>query len=249
MLNLFRINDPFRLLLTLGILLIIRLPIILGNWDLLLPELHWQLVGESASANKLIYNSLWDFTGPLAVFVYQFIDFIFGRSAFVYHILSIVLVFYQATILNISLVRRGIYNESSYVPSVLYVIFMSMNFDFLTLSPALMANSFLILAVTRLFSLNDRRGFDQEIFMIGIYLGIASMIYLPAFTFLADWHFGFGDFQGYWRKAFWLGAVRVRIGHFHSERLFPIHGKFGRLFLAVHRFPIFGRNLGLSRQI
>lgn len=195
MLNLFRINDPFRLLLTLAILLIIRLPIILGDWNLLLPELHWQLIGESASADKIIYDSLWDFTGPFAVFVYQFIDFIFGRSAFVYHILSIILVFYQAIILNLSLVRRGIYNESSYIPSVLYVIFMSLNFDFLTLFPALMANTFLILAVTHLFSLNDRRNFDQEIFLIGIYLGIASMIYLPAFTFLIVGTLGLATFK------------------------------------------------------
>lgn len=195
MLNLFRINDPFRLLLTLGILLLIRLPVILGEWNLLLPELHWQLLGESASANRIIYSSLWDFTGPFAVFTYQFIDFVFGRSVLVYHILSIVVVFYQATILNFALVKRGIYNESSYVPSVLYVVFMSLNFDFLTLSPALMSNSFLILALTRLFSLNDRRNFDQEIFMVGIYLGIASMLYLPSFTFLLIGTLGLATFK------------------------------------------------------
>ena len=184
MLTLFRINDPFRLIIALLLLLAIRLPLILGDWQLLVPELHWMVLGESLNDGKQLYTDIWDFMGPLAAWMYQLIDLAFGRSAFAYHIIAIILVFYQATIFNFALVRRGIYNENNYIPSLLYIVFSSISFDFFTLSPALVANTFLIMVVNKLFALNKRKVFDQEIFRIGVYLGFASLFYLPSLTFI-----------------------------------------------------------------
>lgn len=195
MLTLFRINDPFRLLGVLLLLLAIRLPIIIGNFPDLLPELHWMVLSESMANGNQLYQDVWDFSGPLASGVYWLIYEVVGRSPLVFHLLALFLVFYQAAIFNWVLVQRDVYNEKTYIPALLYAVFMSLSFDFFTLSPALMANTFLLLAAHKLFSLSDRQAADSEIFKMGLYLGIASMLYLPSVLFFIMVFLGLAFFR------------------------------------------------------
>lgn len=195
MLTLFRINDPFRLLGVLLLLLAIRLPIIIGNFPAILPELHWMVLAESLSNGRQLYQDVWDFSGPLASGVYWTIYEVFGRSPLVLQLLAIALVFYQGAIFNWVLVQRDIFNEKTYIPALLYVIFMSLSFDFFTLSPVLMALTFLLLTAHKLFSLTDRKGADPEIFKMGLFLGIASMLYLPSVLFFIMVFLGLAFFR------------------------------------------------------
>lgn len=195
MLTLFRINDPFRLLGVLLLLLAIRLPIIIGNFPVLLPELHWMLLGESIAEGNKLYQDVWDFSGPLAGSVYWVISELVGRSVLTLRLLSLILVFYQGAIFNWVLVQRDVFNEKTYVPALLYVVFMSLSFDFFTLSPVLMALTFLLLAVNKLFSLSDRKASDPEIFKMGLYLGVASMLYLPSLLFFIMIFLGLAFFR------------------------------------------------------
>ena len=195
MLTIFRINDPFRLLGVLLLLLAIRLPIIIGNFPLLIPELHWMVLGEYMAEGNQLYRDVWDFTGPLAGGVYWVIHQIVGRSPFIFHMLALFLVFYQASIFNWVLVQRDVFNEKTYIPALLYIIFMSLSFDFYTLSPPLMATTFLLLTAHKLFSLNDRYTSDSDIFKMGLYLGVASMLYLPSVLFFIMVFLGMAFFR------------------------------------------------------
>ena len=142
MLSFFRINDPYRLAFVLVLLLIFRLPFIIYGIPLTLPELKWMLVGEAMANGKMLYRDIWENIGPLSAFIYQSVDFLFGRSQLAYQLISLILVFIQAVIFNRLLLINKAYNENSYVPALIYTICMSMTFEFLTLSPILILSEF-----------------------------------------------------------------------------------------------------------
>ena len=183
MLSFFRINDPYRLVFVLVLLMIFRLPFIIYGIPLTIPELKWMLVGEAMVNGKMLYRDIWENIGPLSAFTYQILDFLFGRSQLAYQLLSLVLVFIQAIIFNRLLLINKAFNENTYVPALIYAICMSMTFEFLTLSPVLMSITFVLLAINNIFKRIDNFTKDELFLYTGLYLGIATLFYFPAFVF------------------------------------------------------------------
>lgn len=184
MLNYFRINDPYRLIIIFLLLLAIRLPIMLNDNALTLPELNYMLVGEMLNDGSTLYEGIWDNIAPLSASAYMIIDFLFGRSQLAYQIIALVLVAFQCLVFNRLLLRNKAYNENTYIPGLVYGLLMSFFFDFLTLTPVLMGTTFLLLALNNIFNhIEFRAKQDEMILNIGLYLGIAYLFYLPNIIF------------------------------------------------------------------
>lgn len=184
MLNYFRINDPYRLVIIFLLLLAIRLPIMLSDDALTMPELNYMLVGERLDDGSSLYEGVWDNIAPLSAFVYMVIDFFFGRSQLAYQIVALLLVAFQCLIFNRLLLLNKAYNENTYVPGLIYGLLMSFSFDFLTLTPVLMSITFLLLALNNIFShIEFRAKQDEMILNIGLFIGVAYLFYLPNITF------------------------------------------------------------------
>ncbi|MDX1629278.1 MAG: hypothetical protein R3345_11300 [Fulvivirga sp.] len=180
MLSFFRLNDPYRLIFIFLILLVIRLPYMFADGHLTLPELDYMLVGEKLSTSNTLYKGLWENIAPLSAAVYMIIDYLFGRSQHAYYWLSLFVLFYQCALFNRMLLINKAYNENTYVPGAVYGILMSFFFDFITLTPVLMGLTFVLLALNNIFShIEFRAKRDEKILNIGIYLGLASLFYLP----------------------------------------------------------------------
>ncbi|UZR93322.1 hypothetical protein [Chondrinema litorale] len=194
MLSFFRLNDPFRIIAILFILVLLKLPMLTSGSPLTLLELNWMLVGERLAEGHVIYDQLFDNTGPLAAFVYWLIDITFGKSLLAYHIIAIVLITYQAFYFNLALIDIKMFNEKTYVPALMYVLFACTTFEMLTLSPALMSLSFLILVLRNVIKLDSQSG-EQEIFKTGLYTGIATFFYMPSFLYLLAAVLGFALFR------------------------------------------------------
>lgn len=186
MLSFFRINDPYRLLFVFLVLLVFRLPYIVGGLPLTLPELEWMIVGEAMANGKMMYGEIWDDLGPLSALAYQIVHWAFGKSQLAYQLLSLTLVFFQAAIFNRLLLINKAYNENTYVPALVYVICMSANFEFLTLSPVLMSTTFMLLAINNIFKRIDNFTLDELFLNTGLYLGIAALFYFPSVLFLVS---------------------------------------------------------------
>ncbi|UII27882.1 hypothetical protein LVD15_05520 [Fulvivirga maritima] len=184
MLSYFRINDPYRLVIIFFLLLALRLPVILSDSGLTAPELSHMLVGEKLNSGASLYEGVWDNIAPLSALVYAVIDFFFGRSQQAYQVISLFLVAFQCLIFNKLLLDSKAYNENNYVPGLVYGLLMSFFFDFFTLTPVLMGLTFLLLAIDNLFNhIEFRAKEDEKILNIGIYLGVASLFYLPYIIF------------------------------------------------------------------
>ncbi|WP_422360369.1 hypothetical protein [Reichenbachiella sp.] len=184
MLTFFKTNDPYRLVGVFLLLLVIRVPMFISGVPMILPELKWLLIGERlGSGDYIMYQDVWDYTAPLAVFVYKWFFILFGKTRVPYLIFSVLLVVAQAGIFNNVMLRNKAYNGSTYVPALLYMVFMNSFFDFLTLSPVLLSMTFVLLAMNNLFKRMDNQTKDELFIFTGVFLGIATLFYLPAFWF------------------------------------------------------------------
>jgi len=185
LLNFFRINDPYRLLIVLVLLIIAKLPFFFGEYPETIPELKWLLTGEKLSNGHLMYADIWDTTAPLSSVVYWGVYKLFGRSYEVLSLLAAIIYFLQAAMFNIYLLRQRAYNENSYIPALTYVFFGLIFFDVISLSPQLMGLTFIIPAYYYLFNhLEISRKKDQNLINIGIFTGIAALFYLPYLIYL-----------------------------------------------------------------
>ncbi len=184
MLRFFRINDPYRLVFIFFILIGARC--VQGHFidGQSLLELKWILLGEWLGKGFLMYRETYDYTGPLAAMVYKCIDHIVGRSPFVHHALSSIVIIIQARIFNDMLLKSRAFDENSYLPAFFYVIIIVSIPDFMALSPQLMSMTFVLMTLSNVLRRIDNQATDELFLNSGLYVGVATMIYLPAFVFL-----------------------------------------------------------------
>ncbi len=184
MLRFFRINDPYRLFFIFLVLLLIRViqSHFIGSASFM--EVKWLALGQWLGEDFRIYREAFDYTGPLAAFVYKYLDLIFGRSILVHRIASTLLIIYQAGVFNRLLLKNKAYDENGYLPAFMYVIVITSVPDFMALSPQLMSLTFILLTFSNVLKRIDNLATDELFLSSGIYIGVATMIYLPAFVFL-----------------------------------------------------------------
>lgn len=183
MLRFFRVNDPYRLLFIFILLVVIRLAQSYFIPDLSYMELKYLLLGQWLGEGFQMYTETYDYTGPLSVFVYKYLDILFGRSVFLHRVINTVLIIIQAGIFNQLLLKNKAYDESNYLPAFLYMILMVSVPDFMSLSPQLISLTFILLALKNVLRRIDNQVTDELFLNSGISIGIATMIYLPSAVF------------------------------------------------------------------
>ena len=184
MLKFFSINDVFRLLFVFLILLCVRLPFILMNDEIMALELSHLIIGQKMNEGMLMYKSIVDFTAPFSALVYYFIYWSFGRSYVSLEMFSLCLVACQAVMFNYWLNRLELLSNKTYFPSVLFVVIGSCTMEFQTLSPMMMATSFLMIALFKTLEVIKKGDISVFTYQSGIYLGIAILFYSPMVFFV-----------------------------------------------------------------
>jgi hypothetical protein len=184
LLRFFRAYFPYQYVSLLGLFLLIRLPLLLHPFPLLTPELNWLLVGEKMSQGGLLYHDIWDSISPLSALVYWGLHTVAGRSPVALHIAATVVSILQVVYFNYLTNNRDVFPDRSFWPGLVYMLFLHLSFDCLTLSPVLMSTSFLLLAFGTLIRQMERRGATDEVFEVGFYIGIAALFYLPSALFI-----------------------------------------------------------------
>lgn len=185
MLTFLRINSLFQLLTLAILLMIFKLPLLGGTLPMLLPELEWMLVGERLNDGHKLYEGIWTNIGPLAASVYRLVDYGFGRDQAAYELTAYFLIIFQAIYITFVTNRRQLFLEKNYVVGAVYLILMNVSFDLAKLSPALMAVTFLMIATNSfLKQVESREGVADDIFEVGLFIGLATMFYLPVAIFL-----------------------------------------------------------------
>ena len=141
------------------------------------------LVGEQMNRGFMLYRDIWDNISPLSGMVYWAIDSLFGRSQLAYQAAAAMISVFQILYFNYVIRARDVFSEKTYVPGVIYALFLSVSFDLATLSPMLMGSTFLLLAWGAMLTMLQRRQITNDIFEMGLYIGIATLFYLPMALF------------------------------------------------------------------
>lgn len=186
MLRFFKINDPFRLIGILVLLMVYSgIYYFILQAPMIQPELIWMLAGERLSEGLHMYKDIVDDTGPLSVGAYWIIHLIFGRSLFIYKFLAAILIVFQVIYINALFIRYKSFEENTYIPAVVMLVLFHLSFDLLTLSPSLMGGTFLIMALGQLFSQTvlQKEGSDS-VLLVGMFGGIAVLFHFPLIVFL-----------------------------------------------------------------
>lgn len=185
MLRFFRINDPYRLLAVLIILIGISLPLFIEPSATTWQELKAMVIGESLNQGNAIFTALVDDTAPLFVWSEGWMDFAFGRSLTARHIIALVLIFFQASFFSILLINNKAYNENTFLPALIFGVLAFFSFDMFSLSPELLASTVLLFALNNLFKeIEFKEQRDELVLNAGIYLGISSLILFSYSIFL-----------------------------------------------------------------
>lgn len=178
MLSIFKINDPYRLIIVLLFLIAIQLPFYFSNLFITIPEIEWQVLGRELANGKTLYVDVYHNTGILSSMVYWILAKILPGNYFIYRLLALLLIFFQALFFNVILIEHKAYNQNTYVPAAIYALLMMGIPDIAMLSPQLMSLTFILFALDLTFShIEGRRKPDWVVLKIGLYLGIASLFY------------------------------------------------------------------------
>jgi hypothetical protein len=185
MLRFFRINDPYRLLGVLLILIIVSLPFFIQPADQTIQELKSIVVGESLHAGKSLYIRLIDDMAPFSAWFSNATYVLFGHSILGRHILSFLIIFFQSAFFSKALVQHKVYNENTYLPALIFGLLAFYSFDLLSLSPELLASTLLVFALNNLFKEIEFKVQQDEIILnMGIYIGLASLFIFSYSAFL-----------------------------------------------------------------
>lgn len=186
MLGYFRINDPYRLLGLLVIMVCISLPLFIHTTPLTHPELKSFVIGEKVREGSALYSQLVDSTPPLASWLYGAFDFLFGQSLTWRHVFAFLILFSQSLFFGIMLIDKKAFAENTYIPSLVFSLLAFISFDSLALTSDLLAFGFILLALNNLFKeIEFRIQRDETILNLGIFISLASLlcfsytIYLP----------------------------------------------------------------------
>ncbi|MFK7772156.1 MAG: DUF6427 family protein [Saprospiraceae bacterium] len=118
--------------------------------------------------------------GVLSHVVYSYV----GTHGWLPDLLSLILVLLQALLLNILSARFRVSKEVTMFPGLFYILLMSTLPSFLHLSPVVMSNTFLILAISSLFNAYKKSSVAGSIFNVGFWISMASLFYFSNFVFI-----------------------------------------------------------------
>ena len=124
------------------------------------------------------------------------------------------LVFVQAVFINITMSRYRVSSEISLLPGLFYCLITAILPDFLTLSSALLANTFLILALFYLFEVYKNSYVAPRIFDVGFWIGVASLFHCSYILFVICGIVGLGILRGLRLKELLMFLIGVLVPFF-----------------------------------
>lgn len=185
MISFFKINDPYRIIIVFLFLIVVQIPYVISGQVISIPEIEWQTIGKALASGKSMYTDVYHNTGPLAAWTYWIVTKFFPDNYLIFKILGLVLILFQAIIFNMITIEHKTHNQNTYVPAFIYAVLMAGLTDFITLSPQLLAMTFILLSIDLIFRhIEGRKKKDWVLLQIGIYLGISTLFYPLTFWIL-----------------------------------------------------------------
>jgi hypothetical protein len=116
-------------------------------------------------------------------------------------VVAFLLMLIEAFLLNYIVNENEVLTKPSFLPALLYIVFISCDPGLLSIYPLLFANFFILLAIHRLISSYRKDTAFSNAFDAGFLLSIATLFYFPAIVFFPLLGIGFILFRPFnWRE-------------------------------------------------
>jgi hypothetical protein len=182
----------FQILRSSSILVLIFLIIIWTITTFFFGQLHLQpytwefknyLIGQNLNQGYQIYKDIRENTGPLTANFYQLIDFLHIPITWnAYLATGIILI--QALIFQQTIAQNLLLPNLGNLPFFIYSLFFHFSMEFLVPNGSMLGLTFLLLAWNEILAQQSTLKVNDRVFLIGIYIGIASIFFLSYFIFL-----------------------------------------------------------------
>ena len=185
LLRFFRINDPYRLLGILVVLVLIAVPLFIQPVQLTLEELKMFVLGEVLNDGNRLYSDAMTTTPPLTAWISGWVEMLFGRSLGATRMLGLLLIFFQLAFFTIMLINSRAHTENTYLPGLIFGVLALFSFDMISLSSELLASTMLLFVLNNLFKeIEFRVQRDDIVLNIGVFVGLASLLVFSHVLFL-----------------------------------------------------------------
>ena len=122
-------------------------------------------------------------TNLLSQLTYRALENFIGDRNWIYHVISLLLIFFQALYFNYLINYYRILSKSSYLPAFSYVLVSSLFIEFTLLTSALIANTFLLFALAKIFSLYKKEKVVGIVFDAAFLVSLSSLFFFPYIVF------------------------------------------------------------------
>lgn len=185
MLSFFRINSFFQIFVVLLSVILLSILFISSDIPLLSTELEWMLIGEKLNENLVLYKEVLTQVAPFSAYTYKILDLLFVNVRLAFNVMAVAVTCLQIVLFSFMIKNRKLFNENNFFAGFIYAVISFISFDVMKLSPALMATTFLILAMNAILKQLERRdGVGDEVFEVGLFIGIATLFHHPTFVFI-----------------------------------------------------------------
>jgi hypothetical protein len=185
LLRFFKINDPYRLVAVLLFTGLLSIPLFVSPEDITIQQLKNFVLGEAITDGKTMYVQVFDQTPILYAWILGCLDFVFGRSIVASKVVSLLIIFFQASYFSMVLIKNKVYSENNYLPALIFVVISFFSFDMTWVTPELLGAGFLLLAIDNLFKeVEFKTQRDETILNLGLWIGLASLIIFSYSIFL-----------------------------------------------------------------
>lgn len=103
---------------------------------------------------------------------------------FLITLLSFILIFSEALLINYIIQRNEIINTTSYLPALVYMVLMSLQPEMFSLHPIVIASLFMLLATHTLLQSYKKETSYSEAFDTGFFIALATLFYIPSLVFI-----------------------------------------------------------------
>lgn len=185
LLQYFRINDPYRLLGLLVILVLLSLILLVDGPVASITEVRDIGLGAKIREGFSPYNEIVDRHAPLMAWFDGATHVVFGNSITGRRVFALVLLFLQCGLWGIVLISRKAFEENTYVPSFIFMALLFYATDNFALSGELIGALFMLGAINNLFKVIEFRAQrDETLFNLGLLVSLASLFALPYSLFI-----------------------------------------------------------------
>lgn len=115
------------------------------------------------------------------------LQWIFGeeiRQSIGIQVLAVLLIFFQAAMINRIAIKNRMTNEMTLFPGVFYILLVSFFPDYVGLSPILVANTFILIALEQMFVSHKKFRTAEHLYSVGFWFSIAAITYYGYFLFM-----------------------------------------------------------------